>query len=87
MGIQSQEMTDEQLTFDAALRLSGISLNERDTVLALELARETISNPDFDLRDWAKIDCSVKGESPTQPQPKFVITKVNGKPYGVPMAC
>jgi hypothetical protein len=63
-------MTEQQLTFNAALRLSGISLNERDTILALELARETILNPDFDLRDWAKIDCTVKGESPAQPQPK-----------------
>jgi len=87
MGVQSQEMTTEQLTFDAALRLSGISLNERETVLAFELAKETISNPDFDLRDWAKIDCTVKGEHPTQPQPKTVITKVNGKPYAVPLAC
>jgi hypothetical protein len=80
-------MTGEQLIFDAALRLSGISLNERDTVLAFELARETISNPDFDLQDWAKIDCIVRGEYPTKPKPKTVITKVNGKPYAVPLAC
>lgn len=60
-------MTEHQQDFIVALRLSGISLTEQETVLAFELAKAVIQSKELDLQGWARIHA--KHYQPTKPQP------------------